>query len=72
MDHYPNRRTIRWFRAVTITVMRCVQLDCKGEMCATGEALMINPPKYVHFCTLCGSSEFIEGEKFPKFGLGGL
>lgn len=36
--------------------MVLVHADCKcgGEFKATGEALMCNPPKYVHICSKCG------------------
>lgn len=38
---------------------------CGGEMEATGEAHLTNPPQFLHLCQSCGYTESIRGIKYP-------
>jgi len=47
------------------TFMVSLYCECGSEMKSTGEAFMVNPPKYIHEYVNCDRIEKISGKTYP-------
>lgn len=45
--------------------MDCDEPNCKGEMIATGDALLSYPARYPHKCNQCGCTATYKGHRYP-------
>lgn len=44
----------------------CGVKGCAGEMIAGNEVYTTDPPRYPHYCNVCGRKEVVSGDCFPR------